>query len=105
VLAATGDTPVLGRIYPSNGVECLLFTVCGGLMIGAVLTLWLRRGAPTSQERAGLLVGLASGSFAAAAYSLHCPHNDLVYIGLWYTLAVALVALVGRIVVPPLIRW
>jgi hypothetical protein len=105
VLAAAGDGPIAARLYPSNGLECLLFTACGGLAIGAALTLWLRRGAPTSPERAGLFAGLASGCFGALAYSLHCPHDDPVYIGLWYTLAIALVALLGRIVVPPLIRW
>ncbi|MGE0178308.1 MAG: NrsF family protein [Sphingomonas sp.] len=105
VIATAGGPPLAERIYPSNGAQCLLFTLGGGLVIGAALTLWLRHGAPTSPERAGLLVGLASGSFAAFAYSLHCPHNDLVYIGLWYTLAVALVTALGRLAIPPLIRW
>jgi len=31
--------------------------------------------------------------------------HSVIYIGTWYTLAVALCTLAGRIVVPPLLRW
>lgn len=105
VLALTATVPIAPRLHMVSGAECLAVTLGGGLTIGAALTVWLRRGAPTSPERAGLLVGLASGSFAALAYGLHCPHDDMVYIGLWYTIAVGVAAGLGRLIVPPLIRW
>ena len=53
----------------------------------------------------GWLVGLASGSFGAFAYGLHCVSITVFYVGLWYTGAVALCALLGRLIVPRLIRW
>lgn len=84
---------------------CLGIGCAGALFIGSVLTLWLRRGAATALNRAGWLVGLASGSFGAFAYSLHCPSNSIYYVGIFYTGVVAISALVGRMVVPRLIRW
>jgi hypothetical protein len=79
---------------------------CGGaLFMGSVLTAWLRKGAPTALNRAGWLVGLASGSFGAFAYSLHCPSNSIYYVGIFYTAVVAISAMIGRLIVPAAIRW
>lgn len=79
---------------------------CGGaLLIGSVLTLWLRKGAATALNRAGWLVGIASGSFGAFSYSLHCLSNSIYYVGLFYTAVVAISAVAGRLAVPRLIRW
>lgn len=84
---------------------CLGISGTSALLIGAVQTVWLRRGAPTDLARAGWLVGLTSGSFGTFAYSLHCPSNSIYYVGLFYALAVGLCAFIGRIVVPRLIKW
>ncbi len=105
VAAMVSRTPVAERLHPVNGVECLTYSISIGLVLGAVLTWWLRRGAPTSPERAGTVTGLAAGSLGALAYSMHCPHNDLVYIGLWYTVAIGVTTLAGRLFVPRLVRW
>lgn len=79
---------------------------CGSaLLIGGALTLWLRQGAVTSLNRAGWLTGLAAGGFGTFAYSLHCPANDIWFIGLWYSLSVGLSAVLGRLLVPHAIRW
>jgi hypothetical protein len=84
---------------------CIGISTVSGLVIGGALALWLRTGAPTALNRAGWLVGLSAGSFGTFAYSLHCPSDTVYYIGLWYTLAVAISAMIGRLVVPRLIRW
>lgn len=84
---------------------CVGISGLSALVIGAALTLWLRTGAPTALNRAGWLVGLAAGSFGTFAYSLHCPSDSIYYIGLWYSLAVGMSAVVGRLTVPHLIRW
>lgn len=88
-----------------QGLDCLMAGSGLGLMTFGVLIWWLRRGAPTSPERAGLLAGIAAGSFGIFAFSFHCSYNDIVHIGLWHSGVVVVSALVGRIVVPPLIRW
>ena len=97
--------PPVEALRPTEGLKCLTVSGIAALVIGSGLTLWLRRGAPTSPERAGWLVGLAAGALGAAAYNLHCPFNDIYYIGLWFTIPVLLSAIVGRLLVPRLIRW
>jgi hypothetical protein len=92
-------------VRPVEGVFCLAFSSLFALAIGSGFTLWLRQGAPTSPQRAGWLVGIASGALGTAAYNLHCPFNDIYYIGLWFTLAVAIGAVTGRLIVPHFIRW
>jgi hypothetical protein len=91
--------------YAGHGFDCLVAGSALGLLIAAVLVWWLRRGAPTSPERAGLLTGIAAGSFGMFAFSLHCQYNDIIHIGLWHGLAVAATAGLGRLVIPRLIRW
>lgn len=89
----------------STGWACTAMGILLGLFMAVSLTLWLRRGAPTSPARAGLLVGIASGSAGIFAYSLHCAHHDISHVGLWHSLAVLLSALAGRWIVPALVRW
>ncbi|SIN61100.1 hypothetical protein SAMN02745824_0811 [Parasphingorhabdus marina DSM 22363] len=99
------NTPPVEALRPSEGLRCLTVSGMSAFVIGSGLTLWLRQGAPTSPERAGWLVGIASGALGAAAYNIFCPFNDIYYIGLWFTLPVLASAIVGRIVIPRLIRW
>lgn len=104
IVALTGDMETaLSKMYTVG--QCLMFSFIGGVATAAPMILHLRRGAPSSLTRAGWLVGLASGGLGAFAYNIHCPFNNVVYIGIWYTLAVGICAVVGRLVVPRLIRW
>lgn len=84
---------------------CFGISSVAALAIGGAVTAWLRRGAVTVLERTGWLTGLAAGAFGTFAYSLHCPSATITYIGLWYTAAIALCAVVGRLVVPRVLRW
>lgn len=88
-----------------EGAKCLAMGVALGTIVGLSLVVWLRKGAATSPERAGLLTGLAAGSSGIFAFALHCPHNDIAHIGLWHGLAVAVSVGLGRLIVPPLVRW
>lgn len=99
------NMPPVEALRPMEGLKCVAISLMAALTIGSGLTLWLRQGAPTSPERSGWLVGIASGALGAAAYNIYCPFNDIYYIGLWFTLPVIASAIVGRLVVPHLIRW
>lgn len=88
-----------------NGLDCLMAGSLLGAMTFGVLVWWLKRGAPTSPERAGLLTGIAAGSFGIFAFSFHCIYSDIVHIGLWHSAVVVASAAIGRIAVPPIIRW
>lgn len=88
-----------------DGWKCTVIGIVLGLIMASLLTLWLRRGAPTSPGRAGLLVGIASGSTGIFAVAMHCPHNDIAHIGLWHALAVVVSAMAGRWIIPLAVRW
>lgn len=88
-----------------HGAECLAGGSAASLLVFTLLVLWLRRGAPTSPSHAGLVTGVAAGAFGIFAASLHCADNDIVHIGLWHSAAVVAMGLVGRALVPRLIRW
>lgn len=112
LLPLAGALVALGRgassVSPAimrHGAECAVGGSLASLLVFAMLVLWLRRGAPTSPERAGLVAGVAAGAFGIFAASLHCAENDIVHIGLWHSAAVAVMGLVGRAIVPPLIKW
>lgn len=95
----------MGDIMSESAPYCLGISFISALAIGGGVTVWLRRGAVIVLERTGWLTGLAAGAFGTFAYSLHCPSATITYIGLWYTLAVALCAVAGRMVVPRVLRW
>lgn len=88
-----------------DGMACLGFGLVIGLVTAATLTMWLRRGAPSSPKRAGLLTGVASGAAGIFAVSLYCPHSDLLHIGVWHGAAVVAMGLAGRFLLPRLIAW
>jgi len=105
IIMSAINAPPVEALRPNEGLICLAVSLLSASAIGSGLTMWLRQGAPTSPERAGWLVGIASGALGAAAYNIYCPFNDIYYIGLWFTLPVLVSAIIGRLVVPKLIRW
>jgi hypothetical protein len=105
IIASLTRDSNLAMEHLRSGAECLMMSAIGGIAVAIPMVLWLRKGAPTSPNRAGWLVGISAGGLGAFAYNFHCPFSDIVYTGLWYSLAVAVCAVAGRLVVPPLIRW
>ncbi len=92
-------------IFHPSDLVCIANGIALGLLTAVPLTWWLRRGAPTSPERAGLLVGLASGSIGIFAFGFHCPIDALTHAGLAHAVPVVGSALLGRLIIPPLVRW
>jgi hypothetical protein len=87
------------------GPRCLMISSLSALWIASFMTWWLRRGAPIALNRAGWLVGIAAGSFGTFSFNVYCNSVSIFYIGLWYSLAVTICAIAGRLIVPRLIRW
>lgn len=89
----------------AGGMFCLTFGTLVGLLTAGALVLWLRRGAPASPRKAGLHTGVAAGSAGIFAISLHCPHDDLIHIGVWHGGTVIVCGLLGRLILPRLVAW
>lgn len=104
-MGISNEAKALAEASPALGISCLMTGGGLSLLVGATLTLWLRRGAPTSPQRAGLLTGVAAGSLGIFAFSFNCPHSDIYHIGLWHSAVVVVSAAIGRLVVPKLIAW
>jgi hypothetical protein len=105
ILALFHPASAWNQSDPLAGVLCMAMGVIAGLASGGVLVAWLRRGAPTSPERAGLITGIAAGSLGMFAFALYCPDDDIYHIGLWHSASVVAAAVLGRWIVPRLIRW
>jgi len=68
--------------------------------------IWAMRDlAPVRLREAGAAVGLAAGGAGAFIYALHCSEDAVPFIAVWYTLGMALSALLGWIIGPLLLRW
>jgi len=105
IVSLGGGTAISSHESVTHGLECLIIGGGSSLLVFAILVGWLRKGAPTAPDRAGLLSGIAAGSLGIFAFSLHCADNDIVHIGLWHSAVVLLMAGLGRVAVPPLVRW
>lgn len=85
--------------------QCAAYGFAASTLVLAAAVAFLRRGAPVSLERSGWLAGLAAGALGSVAYGITCPLDSIGHVGIWHAVPVALGAVAGRIVVPPLIRW
>ncbi|WP_284126541.1 DUF1109 domain-containing protein [Parerythrobacter aestuarii] len=108
-LAAFATTFAAGRgpgaLMDPYSLHCLLSGTAASALTFLVLAYWLRRGAPVSTETAGLFAGIAAGAIGAFAYGLSCPIDGVSHLGLWHVLPVAICGVLGRVILPPIIRW
>lgn len=73
------------------------------VLAGAV---WAVRGlAPTQLLPAGLAAGACAGGIGAAVYSIACGETAAPFLAIWYTLGMMLLAALGALLGPRLLRW
>ncbi len=87
------------------GPHCVKASLIAASLTGVALIAWLRRGAPVSLNLAGWLTGLAAGSLGTFVFGLSCPLDTVMHLGVSHILPVAISAVIGRLIVPPLVRW
>lgn len=93
------------RLVGRNWAVCLAMVPL--LSLGPLgFLLWaLKRGAPDSPLRSGLLAGLGAGAMGAFVYAAHCPDDSPLFVAVWYTLAVGMVTALGGCLGRRLLRW
>lgn len=99
----TADWPAMW--FGNTWKQCpwLVLLLSGPIFAGL---LWsFRRLAPTQLRAAGAAAGLAAGAWAAMLYGLHCSEVSALFVLTWYSLGIALVAVVGALIGPRLLRW
>jgi hypothetical protein len=102
---ASGGAALLARLDWREGLDCLLSVWLLSLPLVLVFGLLLRRGASTQPSRSAAAAGLAAAGFGAFIFAFHCPHDDPLYVTVWYGGAVLAVAGVARLLLPRLTRW
>jgi hypothetical protein len=65
----------------------------------------LRRGAPADPGLAGAVAGLLAGGVGATLYALHCTDDSPFFVAAWYSLAIAIVTLIGYATGRRWLRW
>ena len=93
------------KLIGSNGLVCLVSIPFFALPMLIAEILALRHGAPTRPMLTGVVAGLFAGGVAAAIYAAHCPDDSPLFVALWYSLGIAIVALVGGLVGRLALRW
>lgn len=88
-----------------TALVCPWLIIVTGAPLLAMLLSVMRRFAPASPTRAGLAAGLLAGGFGAAAYAFYCGETSMMFMATWYSLGIALTALLGAIIGRYLLRW
>ena len=99
-LVARYDAARLGLLRTSRR-DVLRFSVGAGL--GAVLLPLLAACGSSKSSTPTATAG--SGAAGATIVALRCPVDNIIHIALWHGLAVLVLGLVGRLALPPLLRW
>lgn len=102
---ASGSHALAARLEWRDGLDCLLNVGLLSLPLVLVFGMLMRRGAPTQPARTSAAAGLAAAGFGAFVFAFHCPHDDPLYVMVWYGGAVLIVAGLARLVLPRIARW
>ncbi len=102
---ASGRAALLARLEWREGLDCLANIGLLSLPLVLALAVLMRRGAPTRPDRTATAAGLAAAGFGAFVFAFHCPHDDPLYVAVWYGGAVLAVTGLARAILPRLVRW
>ena len=105
IISVLPDSHGPAALMDPVSLHCLTSALTTSTVTGAVLIMWLRRGAVVAPNEAGWLAGLAAGALGTVAYGLSCPLTTATHLGVWHVLPVAISAIVGRLAVPRLFSW
>ncbi len=104
-LAVTSPDTWPVRLVGTNSLVCLTFIPLIGIGPLALLLAALRHGAPSHPALAGAVAGLTAGGIAATFYAAHCTDDSPLFVATWYTIAIAMLGLVGALAARRLVRW
>lgn len=102
-LALTDD--MMPLVMGSSIWRCLIYAPVFSLpvLLGSILA--LRRFAPTNPTLAGFAAGIMAGGTGAWIYTFACDETGMMFLALWYTLAILIVGSLGALLGRLLLRW
>lgn len=101
----SGQEALLARLAWREGVDCVRNIGLLTLPLALALVILVRRGAPTQLARTSTAAGLAAAAFGAFVFAFHCPHDDPLYVLVWYGGGLAMITGLSRLLLPRLVRW
>ncbi|MFC3695496.1 NrsF family protein [Chenggangzhangella methanolivorans] len=104
-LAVTPSALWWSRTVGRNALLCLACVPIISAVPLAVILIALRRGAPNSPGALGAAAGLLAGAVGATFYAMHCPDDSPLFLAVWYSLAVALMTVIGSAAGARMLRW
>ena len=104
-LANAQPDEMMPMVIGGTAMVCPWRIVVLALPVLLSLMLALRRMAPASPTLAGLAAGLFAGGTGAWVYSFACGENGMMFLALFYTLGISLVAGLGALLGRFLLRW
>ncbi|MGF6178139.1 NrsF family protein [Ensifer sp. 4252] len=93
------------KLIGTNSLVCLTYIPLIGIGPLAFLLLALRYGAPSHPSLAGAMAGLMAGGIAATFYAAHCTDDSPLFVAIWYTIAIAVLTLLGAVGAYRFVRW
>ncbi|ETR76063.1 hypothetical protein X566_15910 [Afipia sp. P52-10] len=85
------------RLIGANARVCLVAIPVLSLPLLIAAIAGLRHGATMRPAATGAVAGLLAGGVAATLYASHCADDSPLFVATWYTIALALVALLGAL--------
>ena len=104
-LTRASPDQVMPLVVGGSNLVCPWYIIALSLPLLGASLLVLRRLAPARPTLAGLAAGLMSGGIGAWVYSFHCGENGMMFLALWYTLGIAVVAALGAMLGRLMLRW
>lgn len=84
---------------------CLVIIPLLAAPTAMLLARLLRELAPTEMRASGAALGAVSGGIGAMAYAMYCPIDSVAFVATWYSVAIALCAVIGSVLGARLLRW
>lgn len=102
--SAAGDG-LTSRLMWRHGIDCVVAMTTLSIPALVTLALLMRRSASVDPRGSALAAGIASAAWGAFVFVFNCPHDDPLYIAVWYVIGSAMVVLAGRLILPLVARW
>lgn len=102
---SAGTAALVARLDWREGLGCVWHVIATAVPMLVLLAWVIRRGAPTRPALTATMAGLAAAGLGAFSFAFSCPHDDPLYVAVWYGAAAAIMVAVARIGLPRLIRW
>ena len=95
----------MARAVGSNSLVCLTIVPTLALTPLAVIFYALRNSAPAAPALTGAVAGIMAGAISATYYATLCTDDSPFFVGTWYTIAIAALAIASAFAGRYLLRW